>query len=790
MQDFRWALRSLRRSPGFAALAIFALVLGIGAAATAFTVLDTVLLRPLPYRAADRLVFIREMTDKHALLPPSYPNFASWRERARSFDGVASAMFPFSVTRWPATTGGEPVRVSAMGVSQSFFRILGVRPLIGREFTAAENTPGGPDVEMVSYEFWQERMGGRQPLGSMRGSDGAPIPVVGVLPPGFRFVAPADVFFSHDAQPGTIRSAHNYMVVARLSDGATLTTARAEMTGLSKSLLATYGTETQAADASVVPLRDYVVGSDATMVVIVFGAAALVLLIACTNLISAQLARGRTRAHEIVVRAALGARRGRLVRQLMYESAILVAVGAVGATALTVLSVRLVKIFGTGFIPRLNELGVDGRVLAFVAAIAAATTMLVGIYPAVRLANRDAAWALRGRGHGVMVRAAVWRVLVGFEVALAVMLLVGAALLVQTLHNIVNADTGFDARNVVTASLSVRGGDSARLAEVPGELAGLPGVEGVAYTNQLPFAWNNTAGPVRRPTDPLDRDWPAMAGFRVVSPEYFSVLREPMVRGRAFSDADRSGAPEVAIVTPGIAAKLWPGEDPIGKQVATNYLFKEWLTVVGVVAEASSWSMPRGSQNEIFVPLAQHPGNTEGQLVAVVRTAGDPQTVLPVVRQRLRALLPGTPAQLGTMDDLIDTSAADRRFAMLALTAFGAIALLLAAVGIYGVIWYIAATRTHEIGIRMALGATAGMVRRDILGAALMMAGGGISVGIVGGVVATRYLESVLYGVSRLDPRTYLVGAVIALVTAVLAADGPARRSSRIDPVAAIREEA
>jgi putative ABC transport system permease protein len=787
MQDVKWAMRSLRKSPGFTALALVTLVLGIGAATVAFSVLDTVLLRPLAYGNAQRLVFIQEKTAKQALRPPSYPNFSDWRDRARSFDGVVSAQYPFGTTVTPGTAGSDPVRVPLMGVSRRFFATLGVRPAIGREFTDDENKVGGPFVVMATYEFWQTQMGGRRPLGSVRFGDDIAT-VVGVLPPNFQFLTPADLYYPHERGPGTVRSAHNYMVVGRLASNATLASARAEMAALSKSLLATYGNATEAVDTELQPLKDHVVDNYRAMLAVVFGAAALVLLIACTNLVSAQLARGWAREREVVIRAALGASRARLTRQLFVESALLVGAGATIAAVLAGLATRVVRTIGAGVVPRLNELAVDGRVFGFVALVAMATALVVGVYPALRLARGNAGLVLRAtRGSSTTVRTSVWRLLVGFEIALAVVLLVGSALLIRTLHNILTAETGIVSRGVVTASISPRQEDIGRIDQLKNELQHLPGVESIAFADRLPFAWGNRSAPVRRPGDPADHDWVAFAGFRVVTPEYFPVLRQPMLRGRGFLASDRDGAPAVAIISPGIAEKLWPGLDPIGRTISTNYLFDQWLTVVGVVTEASSWTMPRGSQNEIYVPLAQHPKSTEGQLVAVLRTTGDPHAVIPSLRARLRELVPHSPAQIGTMDDRIAKSAADRRFAMLALTVFGAIALVLAAVGIYGVIWYIVTTRTHEIGVRMALGATAGNVQREILSGAVAMAAGGILVGSVGGVFATRFLQSTLYGVSRLDPSTYVAGAVIALLAAVLGALLPARRTSRIDPMIALR---
>jgi predicted permease len=579
------------------------------------------------------------------------------------------------------------------------------------------------------------------------------------------------------------------MVVGRLKPGLTIGAARSDMTALSKRLRAVFGTDTQAADADLTPLRDYLVADYRVMLTIVFGAAALVLLIACTNLVSAQLARGRGREREIVVRAALGASRARLVRQLLFESGVLVVGGTVLGIAFAIAATTFVRAVGANLVPRLVELKLDGQVLAFVALVATATALLVGVYPALRLASRDASLVLRARTAGMNIRRSVWRVLIGFEIALAVVLLIGSALLIRTLHNILTADTGFDARGVVTMAISSSDEDAPRLLQALDDIRGLPGVEGAAFTNHLPLQWGNGSAPLRRPGDPLDRDWPAMAGFRVVGTDYFAVLRQPVLEGRAFTPADRDGAAEVAIITPGVAAKLWPGQNPIGQLIATNYLFKDWLTVVGVVAEASSWSQPRGTQNEIYVPLAQHPKSVEGQLIAMIRTAGSPGAAIPMLRGRLQQLLPTSPAEIGTLEERIARSASDRRFAMLALSAFGAIALLLAAIGIYGVIWYIVTTRTHEIGIRMALGATAGRVRTEVLSGAVAMAAGGIIAGIAGGAFATRYLQATLYGVSRLDPRTYLLGALVALATAMLAAYVPARRSSRVDPMVAMRGE-
>jgi putative ABC transport system permease protein len=786
MHDLRWAVRSLRKQPGFTALALLTLALGVGATTTAFTVLDTVLLRPLPYESADRLVLLRERTREGRLIAPSYPNFSDWRNQAKSFSGVASESFAPDAT---VSVDNEPVRVAAIGVSRHFFKTIGVRLAVGREFNDAENRPGGPDAVVVSHEFWQAHMGGRLPLGTIRWGQ-TPVPVVGVLTRGFRFVDDVDVYYPHETGPGTVRSAHNYRVVARLGPNVTIAKARAEMSAISRSLEATYGNETEAVDVDVAPLRDYLVGDYRPMLVVVFGAAAMVLLIACTNLVSAQLARGLARQREVAVRAALGASRGRLMTLLFAETAMLVLVGSALGAVMAVVLTRLVRVLGVGLVPRLDELSLNGVVLAFVCGVAVVTAVIAGLYPALRLATGDPGNAIRtSRGEVSVVRKDAWRLLVGFEVATAVVLLVGSALLIRTLSNILNADTGFDARGVVTATISPRGMTPERIDAIRSELASIPGVSAVGFTTHLPLSWGDQAAPVRRPGDPVDRDWLAMGGLRVVTPEYFGVLRQPVLRGRAFTASDRAGSAPVAIITPGIAERLWPGQDPIGKTVATNYMANTWMTVVGVVREASSWTMPRGSQNEIYVPVAQQP-NAEPlrmQLVAAIRTQADAATLMPTVRDRLRKLVPDSPATLSTLEQRIATSAADRRFAMLALSAFGLIALVLAGIGIYGVMSYTVVTRTREIGIRMALGAAPGVVRSEVLRGAALMALGGIAAGTIAALFATRYLEASLYGISRHDPIAYLVGGGVLLAAALLGAYVPALRSSRVDPLLAIR---
>ena len=785
VQDVGWAVRSLRKNAGFTTLALLTLALGIGATTAAFSVLDRVLLRPLPFGDPGELVLIQELDDQRRERPPSYPNFDDWRAQTRAFEGVVSLMYPSSVTA-TAATAAEPVRVPMAGVSRGFFRTLGIQPVVGREFTAEENAvAGGAQVLMVTHEFWQTQMGGRMPLGSIR-VGGDPWEVVGVLPPRYRLVVDAELFWPHERAPGTIRNAHNYIVIGRLSDDATLAAARLEMTALSRRLHEQHGTETGAVDARVTPLQEYLVGDYRTLLGIVFAAAVLVLLIACTNLVSAQLARGLTRQREVAVRAALGASRGRLVRQMFLESTLLAAGGAVLGVLLAFALVRVIRYAGGDLVPRLDELRVDGPVLGFTLALAGVTALLVGFYPALRLTRSDPGNTLRGAARATSAPASsrIWPLLVGFEVAMAVVLLFGSALLVQTMRNILESDVGFDPGGVLTVSLSPGELGESQLEQIRLSLASLPGVEGAAYVSRLPLSWGNVAAPVLRPED-APTEWPAVAGYRVATPGYFSVLRQPLLSGREFAATDRAGTPAVAIVTEGLARALWPGEDAVGKTVRTNYLATQWLTVVGVAREASSWTMPRGTQHEIFVPLAQQP--EQSQLVAVMRTAGDPTAVTASVRARLRELAPATPVRIETMLSRIERSASDRQFVMIAFLAFAGIALLLAAIGIYGVMSYSTASRTYEIGVRLALGALPLAVLGHVMRNAVAMALSGIVLGSAVSLIAGRYIESVLYGVSRFDPTAFLAGSAILLVTALAGAFIPARRSSRVDPLVVMR---
>jgi predicted permease len=790
MRDIKYALRSFLRTPGFTFVALVTLALGIGATTIAFTLVNSVLLKPLPYRESDRLVLISELDKGGERMWPSYPNFIDWRNQSHAFDGVASLMFPFGAS---ARGTGDVERIRIMGVSNAFFRVLGVTPALGREFLPEESASrdGAMRVVMVTHDYWMNQLGGEPDLARIRMSaNDAPVTVVGVLPAGFEFSVKADIFFPHEIWPGTIRNAHNYMVVGRLRKGTTIESARSEMSQITSRLKTEYGDDEQAVAAQVVPLREFMVGDQRPLLIMLLGAAALVLLIACVNLVSAQLARGTVRQRDLSVRAALGASRRQLVAQLLTESVVLSASGAVAGILLASVVLGAVRAVGAGMIPRLGEVTTDARVLLFTIATAVLSVLITGVYPALRLSG-DSIRALGARGvqagnHG---RSRVWSLLVGAEVAIAVVLLIGSGLLIRSMHNILSMDPGFETSGLLTVSMTPGSEQTVeQLQQIERAVDALPGVVGAGMINVLPLQWGNWYGPVLREQDPPAK-WPAMAGFRVVSPTYFETLRLPVIRGRGITTADRVGSARVMVITKPLADRLWPGEDPIGKKLKTNYVYDTLMTVVGLVPEAQNWKDVGAAQNEIYVPLAQNATVRVSQVSLVVRTSMDPAQLVPQVRARMHELAPDMPVEFQTMTARIEDTAKDRRFAMMVLAGFASIALVLSAVGIYGVVSYSVAVRTREIGVRMALGATSSSVLQETVGRAAVTAGIGVIFGLLAGAAASGVLRGLLFGVAALDPTTFLTGSVVLLATAVLAAFVPAFRSSRTDPLVALRSE-
>ena len=602
LRDLAFGARTLRRSPAFTFTAVVTLALGIGAVAAAFSLVNGVLLRPLPYGRSDRLVELRELAPGRRFFP-SFPSFADWRSQSTSFSGMIAVQTMGAV---PVLDAGDPVRLPFILVSRDFLSTLGVSPFLGRDLTHDENTPEGPPVALVSHAFWAERLGGQRELTRLSFTAlGQSYRVVGVLPPGFRFLYDADVYIAAERWPGTVRSAHAYRVVGRLRDGVSVAAADREMDALAAHIKELYGDESNAESVQTRPLDDVILGAQRRPLGILLGAAGLVLLVACANVAGTLLARGSVRTREMAVRTSLGAGRGRLLRQLLTESVLLTVVSGALGTGLAWLAVRGAARFGAGSLPRLETVGLDGRVLLVCAVVALGTAFLLGLYPALRLTRAEVSHALRGGGRGgTSRRGRAWDVLIGAEVALAVVLLVGAGLLLRSLASIVSLDAGWDPHGVVQMAVTPPGGvfESEEQAvaytyRVGDELRSLPGVHAVGMGTFGPLDAGNYTAPARD-TD-TGRAIDGFAGWRLVDPGYFEALGEPMLRGRTF----QAGEQGVAVVNEVLARALWGDEDPIGKHVASNFdAGGTSLRVVGVVAVARDWRFEVSEQMEMFEP--------------------------------------------------------------------------------------------------------------------------------------------------------------------------------------------
>lgn len=785
--DVRYACRTLGRSPAFTVTAVLTLGLGMGATTAAFTLVDGVLLRPLAFDEPSELVELREIGQGRRFFP-SYPNFADWRRDARTLDGLI-AVRP-SVGLEPLLGAGDPTVVPVLGVSRDFLRVLGVSPFLGRDFTSDENAPGGADVVMVDHDFWTTRLGANPDLEELGFTIfGARYQVVGVLPPGFRFLYDADIYYPDERWPNTVRSSHAHRVIARLSEGVTPEGAKRDMDRLAAGISEAFPGESQAETVEVRSLSDVVLGGQRRPLGMLLAASALVLLLACANVASTLLARGSTREVEMGVRMSLGAGRWRIVRQLFTEAVVLAALGAALGLAVAYGAVAVAAAAGSDVLPRLSEVHIGGRSLAVAGAASLVTAVLFGLYPALRFASGHGLAGVRSARGSSERRGRVWDVLLAGEAAFAVVLLVGAGLLVQSLMTIVRQDAGWDPEGVLQMSVTFPGGvfenadEAMVLAErLRDDLTGLPGVSAVGVGTFGPLDAGTMTAPAREAgAEPRFDNY---TGWRLADGGYFRALGMRLVRGRLLEPEDS----DVAVVNKSLAALLWPDEDPIGKRVVSNFSDDSPLEVVGVVADARDWRWQEGAQTELYVPWRPRPDHIEGPLRFLIRTDGDPAALVPAARERLRALNPNVPDEVVTLRSALSRTVADRRFVAMVLLAFAASGLLLALIGVFGVVAYTVERRRREIGIRMALGAETGRVRRDLRVEVMRAVAIGVTIGAVGTLATSRFLQALLYGVDAGDPITLLAIAALFLATAALATEVPARRASRVAPATVLKE--
>ncbi len=797
--DLRYAWRGLRRSPSFTAVAVATLALGIGVNTAVLGIVNGVLLRPFPLPRADRLVVIREdMPEKGMFgMTASPPNYLDWKSQNRSFTDLAA----YERNSDPVTGDGEPEQIDYALTTEGFFRVLGVRPELGRIYGADDFAAGRAHVVVLSHAFWLRRFGGRpDAIGSVLRIGGEPYTVIGVAPPEVALPTGShELWAPLDFGPNVERErgAHYISVIGRLRDGVSLTAAEAEMKGIAARLAAAYPDKNKGHTVSLRTLKEQIVGKAKPALLVLTGAVALVLLIACANVANLLLARGARREREIAVRRALGASRARTVRQLLTESILLAAGGTAAGVALAALADRLIVRFGPAGIPRLAEAGIDGTVLAATAVIAAGTAVLFGLAPALRATSATLTVSLRETASGTAPgRRQARDFLVAGEMALALLLLAGAGLLVKSFARLVRVDPGFRPDHVLTFDLGLdaKYGDSAARSDfyrsLLAELDRIPGVRASGAVFCAPLSKSSFSSSFTVDGAPVAKsDEPSM-NLRVVSPDYFSTMRIPLVAGRLFTDADRRGGRRVLLVTQSAARRFWPRDDAIGKYVRMGARpVKEDVegTIVGIVGDTHDDALSEPPEPAAYFPLDQV--GVSG-LTVVVRAAQRPESVGSAVRETVRRMDRDLPVVgMTTMEDVVSQSVSAPRFYALLLAIFSATALVLAAIGIYGVLSYAVAARTREIGVRIAIGARRTQVVGMVLAGAARLAAIGLAAGLAAALLLTRLLSGFLFGVKPFDPATYAAVSAILFGVALLAALVPARRASSVDPMTALRQD-
>jgi predicted permease len=792
-QDVRFAWRTLRASPGFTLVAVLTLALGVGATTAIFSVVSAVLLRPLPYREAERIVTLAEVgvgSGKRGMTT-SYPNFSDWQRGSHSFEAMAL------YNGWgPAFTGaGEPERVTGALVTAGMFDVLRVVPALGRPMVPADNAPGSPGVVVLSDGFWRRRLGA-DPLivGKAITLNGRPQTVIGVLPAGFHGpnVLDADVWGNNSFDASDGRSARYLSAMARLAPGVTLERARAEMRTISARLRAQYPVENEGLEAAVTPLRDHEVGDAGRALLLLLGASALVLVVACANLSNLLIARGLARSHEFALRTALGAGRGRVVRQVLVESTLVAALGALGGGLLAALALR----GALGLAPavvRAQPVGLDVRVLAFTLLVLAAAGVLAGLVPALHAARTDPQATLKTGGRGTTGGSLRARdALAVTQLALALALVTCAGLLVKSLVRMQQVDPGIRAEGVLAMSMNLPASKYPREKLWPAydallaRLAAVPGVRAATVTSTVPYGDNfdhvgvDVYGqPLRQGADKLD------AERFIVSPGYFATLGIPLRAGRVFERTDDAAHERVAVVDEEFARRLAPNGSALGMRI--TYGDTAWCRVVGVVGHVRHAGLDAPAVGQMYVAVPQSPWRWIGLMVRGAPGVS-PASLAPAVRATIRALDPDQPVfDVTSVPELLAKQTAPRRFVLVLLGAFAGTALLLAAVGLYGVMAYAVAQRRRELGVRVSLGATPALIRRLVVGRGLRLAALGGALGVAASLAGARLLSGALFGVRPADGAV-LAGTVVALVAVAVAASYvPARRAARTDPAVVLR---
>jgi putative ABC transport system permease protein len=805
--DARYAVRTLRRNPGFAIVVLLTLALGIGANAAIFSVVNGVLLRPLPYRDADRLMVIWGDLRRPGLndIPASAGEYVDYRDRSHAFEHVAA----YDTVGFNLTGGGEPERVEGAVVTTTFFALLGASAQVGRTFVAAEDQPGRDDVAVLSHALWTRRFSANPSIvGQTIPVDGRPTQVVGVMPAAFQFPDRSTEIWKPflldaEALSDNNRGSHGYTALARLKAGISRQQAQADLNAVTAAFKADHpGNYRNGFGTTLRPLQEEVVGDTGRPLIVLLGAVAVVLLIACANVANLLLARAASRRKEIALRTALGASRGRLVRQLMTESVLVSVIGGLIGLGLAAWGVDLLIASAPDSIPRIREVGVDARVAGFTALVSLATGLVFGLVPALRASRIPLNDALKegGRASGGGVHGFAGRALVVSEVALSLVLLIAAGLLIHSFTRLQDVAPGFDSSRLLTFRLSLP--ESRYTTFQKGQsffdefFTGLrhsPGVRGVAAINALPFSgfggsrtFHVEGREEKRPEDQPEEQ------LRIVTDGYFSAMGIPIVAGREFTERDSLTQPRVAVVNDALARKHWPHESPIGKRVSFSTNEPHWYEIVGVAGNIKHRALEAADRPELYVPYRQplFAGWTVRPMYVALRTSADPVSTAAIVRHEVARLDRDQPiSDVRTMDERIGRSLSSRRFSMVLLTLFAGLALTLAAVGIYGIVAYSVTERTHEIGVRVALGAQRRDVMAMVVGQGMAMTVAGTAIGVAAAAALARLMSSLLFGVSAVDPVTFVAIPLLLIAVALAACYVPARRATRVDPLQTLRSE-
>jgi putative ABC transport system permease protein len=802
--DIQYAIRNIGKKPFFYAIVILTLALGIGANAAIFTVVNAVLLRPLPFPQPDRLMMLwtynpRQGFDKDV---GTYPNFQDWKRASGSFDRM-SGVFGASMT---LTGNGDPAQLTGLRVTPEFFETMGVSPAIGRPFTAANGQPGGERVVILAHGLWTRRFGADPSVvGRSILLNGVSHEVLGVMPASFSPTEDAE-YWVPLAPVGQFeelfraRGSYWLTIIGRLKPGITRQAAQSEMDAIAARLEKEYPVNA-GIGIRLVPMHEELVGDVKRPLLILLGAVSFVLLIACTNVANLLLTRAASRQRELAIRTALGAARSRLLRQLLTESLVLAVAGGIAGLGLAYWTIDVLRWLAPAALPRLSTVAIDGWVLAYAAFAAVLTSLLVGMVPALHASRRQSSADLKegGRGGSDGTRGRRLRTALAVtELAIALVLLVGAGLLIRSFIALSNQNPGF-AKGVLTLRIQLPQAKYPEPARITGfheqlieRLATLPGVESAAagtslLLSRLPNSASiNIAGRPPLPAGAKNSPVP----YDSVTPEFFSTLQIPLRRGRMFTLADGPQTQAVAIVNESFVRRFFPGEDPLGRRVTfgdTERPDTQWQTIVGVVADTKRGGFDREPWAEIYFPMRQAP---ERRVFAFIRTAGDPARLVSAARAAVWSIDRDQPiAAVRTVPELFAQQEANRRFTTLLLGLFATVAVVLAVVGIYGVIAYSTAQRTQEIGIRMALGADRGTVVRMVLAGGLRIAATGLALGVLGALALTQVLSSLLFGVSARDPLTFVLVPATLLLVSLAACWIPARRAMRVNPVIALRGE-